>query len=86
MILEFKTDLGSSFQLDKDTMQWRRTAESGRITHGKLYCWPQTIEIGKRVWIFGIDPIAKIGKVFTTGVVTSINSVERVEPDVFNIN
>ena len=81
MIIEFKTDTGSVFRLDKDTMRWERTL-NGRLTHGKLYTWPETIEIGKRVWIFDTDPIAKIGKAFTTSKVISITSIEREQPDV----
>jgi len=81
MILEFKTDTGSVFRLDRDTMQWERHL-NGRMTHGKLYTWPETIEVGKRVWIFDTDPIAKIGKAFATSKVVSITSIDRAKPDV----
>ena len=81
MIIEFKTDTGSVFRLDKDIMRWERTLNN-RTTHGKLYAWPEVIEIGKRVWIFDTDPIAKIGKAFATSKVVSITSIEREQPDV----
>jgi hypothetical protein len=81
MIVEFKTETGAIFHLDRDFMTWERNF-NGRITHGKLFTWPYLIAIGHTVGIFDVKPGTQIGVCTQTAKVVSINTVMRDEPNV----
>lgn len=80
MIIQFKVRAGATFTLDKELSTWERYF-AGRRTHGKLYAWPTTIEVGKNVWIFNVET-GNIGRAFCTTTVTEMHHVERDEPNV----
>lgn len=80
MILEFTTETGSTFRLDKELMRWDRHVDK-RSSHGQLYWWPTEVSIGQHVTIYDVDPVSKCGKSFTTAKVISMSYINRDEPE-----
>jgi hypothetical protein len=80
MILELKVESGSTFRLDKERMTWERSY-NGRISHGKLYCWPNELTVGKNAQLFYKDDLSSCGKAVLTTKVLSITPLIPVSPD-----
>lgn len=80
MIIEFNTNSGATFRLDRELMAWERTYKE-RYTHGKLFTWPMTISVGKSVTIFNTDSTSRMGVSFLTTPIISMRELKRDEPD-----
>lgn len=83
MRLEFTTESGAVYVLDKELMTWSRGGNSTynlRSTEGKLLEWPK-VEVGKPVEMWG-PPFRKgaaIRLIFTTPVISIKELSETVQ-------